>query len=72
VLGISATITFHVSEVADLITRVRASEAGKHVKILVGGYPFKISETLWQSINADGFGHDAQHAIAVANELIVA
>ncbi len=46
VLGISATITFHVSEVADLIARVRASEAGRHVKILVGGYPFKVSEDL--------------------------
>ncbi len=70
VLGISATITFHVSQVADLIAQVRATEVGKHVKILVGGYPFKISETLWQSINADGYGRDAQHAIAVANELV--
>lgn len=72
VLGISATITFHVSAVAELIARVRASEAGKHVKILVGGYPFKISEDLWRSVNADGFGHDAQQAIAVADELVVA
>ena len=70
VLGISATITFHVSEVAELIARVRASEAGKRVKILVGGYPFKVSEGLWRSINADGFGHDAQQAVAVANKLV--
>ncbi len=70
VLCISATITFHVSDVADLIAQVRASDVGKRVKILVGGYPFNISETLWQSIHADGYGRDAQHAIAVANELI--
>jgi len=72
VLGISATITFHVSEVADLIAQVRASDAGRNVKILVGGYPFNISETLWKSVNADGFGHDAQHAIEVANKLVSA
>ena len=72
VLGISATITFHVSEVADLIAQVRASQVGQHVKILVGGYPFKVSEDLWRSVNADGFGKDAQQAIAVANELVAA
>jgi methanogenic corrinoid protein MtbC1 len=71
VLGISATITFHVSEVADLIAQVRASDAGKHVKILVGGYPFKVSEDLWRSVNADGFGRDAQQAIDIATELVV-
>ena len=70
VLGISATITFHVSEVADLIAQVRASDVGKHVKILVGGYPFKISKDLWRSVNADGFGQDAQQAITVANTLV--
>jgi MerR family transcriptional regulator, light-induced transcriptional regulator len=70
VLGISTTITFHVGEAADLIARVRASTAGKRVKILVGGYPFKVAEGLWRSVNADGFGRDAQQAIAVANELV--
>ena len=70
VLGISATITFHVSAVADLIASVRASDAGKGVRILVGGYPFKVSEDLWRSVGADGFGRDAQQAIAVANEWV--
>jgi len=72
VLGISATITFHVGEVADLIAKVRATEVGKNVKILVGGYPFNVSEGLWRSVNADGFGTDAQQAIAVANQLVSA
>lgn len=70
VLGISATITFHIGEVADMIAKVRASEVGQHVKILVGGYPFNVSQELWRSVNADGFGTDAQQAIAVANELV--
>jgi methylmalonyl-CoA mutase cobalamin-binding domain/chain len=70
VLGISATLTFHISQVADLIAQVRATEGGKNVKILVGGYPFNISETLWKSVNADGYGRDAQHAVLVANQLV--
>lgn len=55
-----------MSEVAGLIARVRASEAGQQVKILVGGYPFKVSAGLWRSVNADGFGSDAQQAITIA------
>ncbi|MEI7849283.1 MAG: cobalamin-dependent protein [Chloroflexota bacterium] len=70
ILAISAALTVHVSEVAELIARVRASEAGKHVKILVGGYPFIISENLWQFVHADGFGRDAQHALDVATTLM--
>ncbi len=69
-LAISATLTVHISEVAELIRRVRASEQSKDVKILVGGYPFNVAETLWQSIGADGCGRDAQQALTVANALV--
>jgi methanogenic corrinoid protein MtbC1 len=70
VLCISATITYHISEVADLIAQVRAADVGKRVKILVGGYPFRVSENLWKTIGADGYGRDAQRAIDVANQLV--
>jgi methylmalonyl-CoA mutase cobalamin-binding domain/chain len=53
VLGVSATLTFHVSAVADLIANVRASEAGD-VKILAGGYPFNIAPDLWRQVGALG------------------
>lgn len=70
VLGISATMTFHISLVEELIQHVRASEMGQHLKILVGGYPFSHHEDLWRSVGADGFGKDALEAITAANQLL--
>lgn len=70
VLGISATMTFHVRRVADLVAAVRASDIGPQVKILVGGYPFLISSDLWREVGADGTASDAQHAIGVASDLV--
>ena len=67
VLAISATITFHVSQVQDVIEHVRASDLNKQVRVIVGGYPFNVSPTLWQTVGADGHGRDAQEAVALAN-----
>lgn len=69
ILAISATITPHVSEVAELIQAVR-QEVGSSVKIMVGGYPFNIAPDLWQKIDADGYGADAQQAILTAEGLV--
>jgi methanogenic corrinoid protein MtbC1 len=67
VLAVSATITFHVAQVEDLIATVRASGVDQHVRIIVGGYPFNISSTLWQTVGADGHARDAKEAVRVAN-----
>lgn len=69
-LGISATMHFHVGAVKDLITAVRASDVGRDFKILVGGYPFISTPSLASKVGADGFGRDATQAIALANELV--
>jgi methylmalonyl-CoA mutase cobalamin-binding domain/chain len=69
VLGVSVTMTFHVSAVEKLIARVRASGAGR-LKIIVGGYPFNIAPELWRQTGADGWAHDAQQAIAIAGRLV--
>ncbi len=69
-LAISATMTFHVSVVAELINRVRAAESGQQLKILVGGYPFNISAGLWQQLDADGTARNAQDAVSLANQLV--
>jgi len=71
VLAISATMTYHLRDVADLIAFVRGREPGAHVKILVGGYPFNTAGNLWRTIGADGYAPDAVSAIAVANRLLV-
>jgi methanogenic corrinoid protein MtbC1 len=70
VLGISATITFHTGAVESLIDRVRDSDVGADVKILVGGYPFNLASNLWQKVGADGYARNAQEAIIKANQLV--
>jgi MerR family transcriptional regulator, light-induced transcriptional regulator len=70
-LGISATMYFHVGAVKELIAEVRASNAGQHIKILVGGYPFIATPSLAEKVGADGFGRDAVQAIALANHLVM-
>jgi methanogenic corrinoid protein MtbC1 len=68
VLAISATMTPHISAVAEMIARVRASDLGK-VRILVGGYPFNLSPDLWRRVGADACAQDAEQAVLVANRL---
>ncbi|MGA2244944.1 MAG: cobalamin-dependent protein [Verrucomicrobiota bacterium] len=68
-LAISATITYHVRAVESLIAAVRRTPDCGHVKILVGGYPFKTDPDLWKIIGADGSAPDAQGAILLANRL---
>jgi methanogenic corrinoid protein MtbC1 len=70
VLGISATISFHLRAVGELIQRVRAHAACREVKILVGGYPFLASPELWRKLGADGGAPNAQEAITLAGRLI--
>ncbi len=70
VLAISATMTFHVGAVSDVISDVRAAGLGRDVCILVGGYPFKVSPDLWRRIGADGCARDAAGAVALAGRLM--
>jgi methanogenic corrinoid protein MtbC1 len=70
VLGISATMTYHVEGAATIIDAVRASPVGERVKILVGGYPFNLASDLWKRVGADGYAPDAPSAVALANRLL--
>jgi MerR family transcriptional regulator, light-induced transcriptional regulator len=70
VLAASATITTHVSVLADLIRSIRDSEACRGVKILVGGYPFNVAPDLWRQIGADACAHDALGSVEIANRLV--
>jgi methanogenic corrinoid protein MtbC1 len=69
-LCVSATITFNIQAASDLIGQVRASEAGKGIRILVGGRPYNVAEELWRQTGADGFGRDAQAAVDLAAQLM--
>jgi MerR family transcriptional regulator, light-induced transcriptional regulator len=67
VLAISATMTFHIRPVVELIARVR--DKGMQTIILVGGYPFNVSRELWRTVGADGCASDAEAAVIAANLL---
>jgi len=70
VLVISATISYHVGKVKELIGHVRSSPACSSVRIMVGGYPFNIAKDLWKAVGADGYARNAQEAVLVANRLV--
>lgn len=70
VLALSATMIFNISSIEHLITEVRNEPAFDRVKILVGGYPFSVSDDLWRKIGADGFAGNPVDAIALAESLI--
>ena len=68
ILGLSVTLPFYLDEIRTIIPMIRASNS--NIKIIVGGYPFKISPNLWKAMGADGYGKDAEHAIEIVNTLI--
>lgn len=66
ILAISATMSFHVEKVVELIQDVRNAGLDRKVKIIVGGYPFNLSPNLWKTVGADGYAIDAQQAVILA------
>jgi methanogenic corrinoid protein MtbC1 len=72
-LAISATMTFHVSAVEEMISRIRLSpDISPDLKIMAGGYPFKVAEGLWKTVGADGYAINATEAVELADKFLVA
>jgi methanogenic corrinoid protein MtbC1 len=69
VLGISATMTYHIGNVQQLIESIHQTFPQDAPQLMVGGYPFIIDQDLWHRIGADGFAPDARQAVAVASKL---
>jgi MerR family transcriptional regulator, light-induced transcriptional regulator len=68
-LAISATMSFHVSSVTDLIRAVRADPGCSAVKIIAGGMPFNLDPGLWRKVGADGSTRDLREVGALAEKL---
>ncbi len=71
-LAVSATMTYHLPSVAELIESIRASNGIGHIPILVGGYPFNVAADLWRQVGADGSARDAQEAVETGKGLVEA
>ena len=70
ILAVSATMTFNLESVDDLIKKIRSYADLKDLKIIVGGYPFNLAKNLWKKMGADGYAEDALSAIKLADKLI--
>lgn len=70
VLAVSATMTFHIPVVAEVVRALRSSPECAGVKVLVGGYPFHADPDLGKKIGADAQASDARNALAVVDTLV--
>ena len=69
-LAVAANTMLGLRPTADLIAAVRESGAGKGVKVLVGGLPFRIAPELAKVVGADGCANSASAAVALADRLL--
>lgn len=69
ILGISATMTFHLEKVNEIISIIRKDISSGEMKIIVGGYLFNISKEIYQKIGADAFAEDAEEAITTIKKI---
>ncbi len=70
IIAISATISYHLSEVEELIEFIRVNQDFDDIKIIVGGRPFNENNDLFKRIGADGYAKDAIDAVALCEELL--
>ena len=67
VVGLSIAMPFHRSLLKESIEEIRKSEAGKNLKILIGGVALK-QGTDYNYFKADGWAPDARAAVEKANQ----
>ncbi|HYP04694.1 MAG TPA: cobalamin-dependent protein [Bryobacteraceae bacterium] len=72
VVGISATMLFNLLRVRDLIQRLRETDTGKDVKIIVGGSAFRHAPQFAREIGADAYAFDLASAVAAVNRISAA
>jgi len=68
ILGMSALLTTTMWEMRNVIQALKDAGLRERVKIVVGGAP--VNERFAEEIGADGYGHDAGQAVALAKGLM--
>ena len=69
-LLLSATMAYHLREVKEVIAAIQADAVLKHVKVMVGGYPFNAAPNLWKEMSADAYAANALEALEKANKMV--
>ncbi len=70
VLGVSATMSFHLRAATQMIQAVRECSSCSKTKILVGGYCFSVSPDAWRKAGADGYAGNAMQALEMARQVL--
>jgi corrinoid protein of di/trimethylamine methyltransferase len=68
ILGMSALLTTTMWEMRNVIQALKEAGLREKVRIIVGGAP--VNQRLAEEIGADGYGHDAGEAVALAKGLM--
>jgi MerR family transcriptional regulator, light-induced transcriptional regulator len=68
ILALSATMTYHVPRVREIISIIREAYPTASPRIMVGGLPFNTSPDLWRSVGADVWAADAEMAVREAQQ----
>ncbi|MCK8818192.1 helix-turn-helix domain-containing protein [Natroniella sulfidigena] len=69
-IAISATMSYNIEAVENLITAIRSTLPKSKAKIIVGGYTFNQNPKLWKEIGADGFSSNAKESVELATKLV--
>jgi len=69
-IALSATMPRHLPDVEYLIRSLRAEPETAGLKIIVGGYPFRLVPELWKQVGADAYAETAGDAVAIADRLV--
>lgn len=69
-VALSATMTYHVPIVREMITAIKAELPENSPPIMVGGLPFNSNTDLWHDVGADHWARDAANAITLAQHLL--
>jgi methanogenic corrinoid protein MtbC1 len=69
-IALSVTMPRHLPDAEYLIRSLRAEHETAGLKIIVGGYPFRLVPELWKQVGADAYAETAEDAVAIADRLV--
>ncbi len=70
-LALSASTSLRLRGIHNVITTVRATDAGKNIPILVGGQPFQLIDDLWKVVGANAQSATASASLEIALQLVI-
>ncbi len=69
-VALSATMTYHVPKVQELIAVIKKAFPENAPRIMVGGMPFNTVPELWRTVGADLWAVNADQAVQAANDMV--